>query len=809
MIDSPNASPPTEFNLMLLILLALLALTSPILWLLRPHRFRHAGWLATLPPLAVMLWLIGQSGLIAQGGVISESYAWSTTLGLALSLRVDGLALLFGLIITGVGACIALYTGYYFEDEPRQGYFYGLLFLFMTSMLGLVWADNLLALYVFWEGTSITSYLLISFKLDDRKALAGARQALIVTGLGALGMLAGLVLLAQIGGSYTISELLAQPSTTFTTHPLYGAALLLILLGALTKSAQFPFHFWLPGAMAAPTPASAYLHSATMVKAGIYLLARLHPALSDSPLWFWTLLICGGITMLLGSISALRYYDLKAILAYATVSQLGILVMLLAFSTPKAYIAVAVGILAHALYKGPLFLVAGIIDHATGTRDIRQLAGLGRPLLWVTVTATLAGLSMAGLPPFFGFLAKETLLETFYAQAEQGDNLGWVVLAAAALSGAFFVAYSLTLLWEPFFRRRAPGEQAHVHHPPAFPFVLPALILTLVGTTIPFVLQWVEKTLFAAPASAIAGAEVEVHLALWHGFTPVFLISLGVIGAGVGLFLLRGLIRWAFEDSPAWLNGADLFARLIDGLHALASVTTRLVQGGSLTVQVQVTLLCTVAFLLYAVLGANLLGDLRNDWTALPTLPEVVLAILAMVAAMVTVRTRNRLSAIISLGVVGVVVTLIFVFFSAPDLALTQLLIEVLTVVLLVFVFYRIPWRAQSTPEARLRNTLVACAVGAWGFVMTLLGVEAPFLPAISDYFLRNSVEAAHGGNVVNVILVDFRGFDTLGEISVLAIAAVGGYGLLRASRLRPIAPSPAKSSSSTEEQTDHHLPFS
>ncbi len=784
--------------------LLLLALTGPILWLIRPHRFAFAGWLAAIPPTIVTIWQVMQMGAVADGHYLTEQIVWSPAHGLELSFRLDGLSLFFGLIITGIGAAIALYTAYYLEDDPRLGYFYTLLFLFMANMLGLVWTDNLLALFVFWEGTSITSYLLISYKSDDPNALAGARTALIVTGLGALAMLAGFIFLGQGSGTYHISEIMA--GTPFDDHPYYTVATLLVLLGAFTKSAQFPFHFWLPGAMAAPTPASAYLHSATMVKAGIYLLARMHPTLSDSPLWFWTLLIGGGVTMLLGAVSAFRYYDIKALLANATISQLGILVMLLAFNSPEAYTAAVVGILAHALYKGPLFMVAGMIDHATGTRDLRRLANLRQGMPWVAVTAGLAGLSMAGLPPLFGFLSKETLLETFHHYATHDNALvGQIGLWTAALGGALFVGYSLTLLWEAFFRKEIPAANAHphpahIHHAPSFWFVFPALLLTLIGTTIPFVTGLVEKALLGAPASAIANSEIDVHLALWHGFTPVLLISIVAIAVGVALCWQRDRIRALFVYVPVQITGANIFEWIYDRSYELARVVTRVVQGGQLAGQISITLLCLVGVLLYALIGLGGLGELVIDWQAMPQFHEAVLAALAIVAAIVTVRAPDRLSAIISLGVVGVVITLLFVFFAAPDLALTQLLIEVLTVVLLVLVFFRIPPIVHlKTPRlVQWRNFLIAVAVGCVGFTLALFSVAQPYAPSISDFFLLNSVSAAHGGNVVNVILVDFRGFDTLGEITVLAIAALGGYGLLRASRLRPLRPAVAEQ---TEEQ--------
>jgi len=770
--------------------LVLLALTGPALWLLRPHRWRHAGWLAAITPAIVTGWLLSQLGAVGSGVALSEQLVWSPAFGLALDLRLDGLSLFFGLIVTGMGTAIAIYAGYYFEKKASLGYFYALLFLFMTSMLGLVWADNLLALFVFWEGTSLTSYLLISFKLSDTHALEGARRALVVTGLGSLAMLGGFVLLGQMAGTYSLSGLLALPATTLTQHALFAPMLSLVLLGAFTKSAQFPFHFWLPGAMAAPTPASAYLHSATMVKAGVYLLARLHPAFADSPLWFWALLVVGGVTMLVGAVTALRHYDLKAILAYATVSQLGVLVMLLAFDSQLAASAAVLGILAHALYKGPLFMVAGIVDHATGTRDIRKLAGLARAMPLLGAAAILAGVSMAGIIPTFGFVAKELLLEHFFALIESGQTgLGWAGLTAVVAAGALFVAYSLIIVWEAFLRRKAALKAAKVAHAPSAAFVLPVLALTVLGAAIPFFFSAIEGALFGAPAAAITGAGVDLHLALWHGWTPIFLTSLLAIGLGALLFAQRERIRGQFARAARTRGGAQTFDAAMDSLYRLARWSTRSVQGSSFPTQISIPLLGAAGFVLYA-LGRNFLGDLRVDWDTVPTFYEVVLPLLAVVATLAIVRARSRLSAIISLGLVGSVVMLIYVFFSAPDLALTQFLVEVLTLVLLVLVFYRIPTRAypRQPKHKSFKYLLISCAVGVWGFGMALLAAGEPLTQPISDYFSLNAT-AAHGGNIVNVILVDFRGFDTLGEISVMVVAALGGYALLRASRLRPVEP--------------------
>ena len=782
--------------------ISLILISGIVLYLIRPERVAWAGWLAALPPLAVTVWQVSAASSGTLSGELydafhAEQYQWIEVLGLALHFRLDGLSLLFGVIISGVGAAVALYTHYYLENDERQGYFYLALFAFMASMLGLVWADNLLTLFVFWEGTSVTSYLLIGYTHRSAIVRGGARNAFIVTAAGGLALLAGLILLGQESGSYTISEIVTRPG--LTELELYPAILVLILLGAFTKSAQFPFHWWLPGAMAAPTPASAYLHSATMVKAGIYLLARLHPALSEHPMWLWSLLIFGGITMLIGAITAVRYWDMKALLAYATVSQLGVLTTLLAFRSEAALLAVVVGILAHALYKGPLFLVAGIVDHATGSRDLRKLAGLRHSLPATSAVAIIAALSMAGLPPLFGFVAKEALLETFFESAEHGAVAGWIAFGAATIAGAFFVTFSLTLLWEAFWRPGSkdatvstssegagPVGPTPIHHAPAAPFVAAPLILVACGTVAPFALQPLSF-FFEAAASSIYGETVHKHAALWHGFTPVLLTSLLAIAAGAWLFLNRSLLRRSLARLPERLRGVVIFQGVLDGMYALAQVTARFSQGYTLASQSAIVLLA--AFLPVVVALRQIqLNDLIPTADVLPGAPETILILMTVVSAYVTIRVRTRLGAIVSLGVVGVSVTLFYVFFSAPDLALTQLLIEVLTVVLLVLVFTKLPPDTRP-PLQRLkqtRNVLVALAAGAFGFFLVLFNRSGAFQAAqsISGYFLNNSVPSGHGANVVNVILVDFRGFDTMGEITVLALAALGGYALLNAPRV-------------------------
>ncbi len=772
----------------LLLCLILLACTGPILWLLRPQRSHAFAWLAALPPAAVTVWLLSQFPVVSQGQVLIERYPWVPSLGLELSLRLDGLSLFFGLIVAGIGVFIAFYTNYYFEGDPRQGYFYLLLFAFMASMLGLVLANDILLLFVFWECTSITSYLLIAFKTDYKGATEGARRALIVTTAGGLAMLGGMVLLGQAAGSYSLSVILAEPN--LTASPIYPVALTLLLLGAFTKSAQFPFHFWLPGAMSAPTPASAYLHSATMVKAGIYLVARLQPALGDSPLWFWSLFLVGGFTMVLGAVSALRYTDMKAILAYTTIAALGTMMMLLAMPEQMAVVAATTTILAHALYKAPLFLTAGTVDHAMGTRDLRNLAGLWRVMPLVMVAAVLGALSMAGVPPTWGFVAKELLLENFFELYTHGATLvGGLGYAAAVVMAIFSAGAIFTLVWEAFFRRRADvAEPAHLHHAPSFWFVAPALLLTLIGALTPFALGQIDAIVLV-PAATILGEPIDIHLKLWHGWTPVFMTSLAVLAAGLGIVVVRRFVRALLARSPAWLNGVYVYDAIIDAVYQVAYRITRIVQGGPMAPQISVTLLAGALAFFYALTQSNWGLGLRLDSLALPTVFEFLIFVVAIMAAITTVRARSRLSAIISLGVVGVAVTLFFVFYSAPDLALTQLLIEVLTVILLVLVFFRVQADAPDGPhQGRLAfRIVVATIVGVFGFGIVLVNHLVQVGPSISPYFLANALPIGQGGNVVNVILVDIRGYDTLGEITVLGLAALGGYAVLRSPELQAL----------------------
>jgi multicomponent Na+:H+ antiporter subunit A len=750
----------------------LLALAAPAL-----HRMtgRAAGWVLALLPLAVTVYFASLLDGVASGETLSVRHDWVPSLGVNLSFALDGLSLLFVLLISGVGALVLIYSGSYLAGHPELGRLYAFLLMFMASMLGLVLADNLLALFVFWELTSISSYLLIGFDHDRAEARRAALQALLVTGGGGLALLAGLLLLGQAGGSLELSALLKQ-ADPLRAHPLYGPALLLILAGAFTKSAQFPFHFWLPGAMEAPTPVSAYLHSATMVKAGVYLLARLSPALGGTDLWITTASVVGGTTMLVGAWLALVQSDLKRILAYSTVSALGTLTLLLGLGGPLAVHAAVAFLLGHALYKGALFLVAGALDHQTGTRDVDQLGGLGRVMPLTALAAGVAALSMAGLPPMFGFIAKELSYEaTLHAPAAM-----WITAAAVA-ANALLVAAAILAGLRPFLGRALPTPRQASEAPPAL-WLGP---VALAGLSIAFGLWpgFGAEGLVSAASTSVLGQPAGAQLALWHGLTPALGLSAATLAGGFGAYAGRGLLRRAasrWEGAASW-GPAGWYELMLTGLTGLSVGLTRRLQSGYLRYYLMITVAATAGLTGYALVGRGALS-VKANWLDLRP-HEAGLAAIILLAVLAAVLAKSRLAAIAALGVVGYGVALVFVLFGAPDLAMTQFLVETLTVILFVLVFYHLPEsRIVSGRAARWRDAALAAGVGAVMTTLVLVGTPENY-PPISDYFAEHSVLRGHGRNVVDVILVDFRGLDTLGEITVLAVAAVGVYGLLKLRR--------------------------
>jgi multicomponent Na+:H+ antiporter subunit A len=747
------------------------ALAAP--WL---HRLtRHAtGWLLALVPLAIAGRLGGYLPAVMRGEAFTFRHAWAPDFGVYLSFRLDGLSLLFALLISVIGALILIYAGGYLHGHPQLGRFYFSILLFMASMLGVALADNLIALFVFWELTSFSSYLLIGFDHEREAARRAALQALLVTGAGGLALLAGFLLLGQAGGSLEISELLLR-SEAVRSSALYPAILLLVLAGAFTKSAQAPFHFWLPAAMEAPTPVSAYLHSATMVKAGVYLLARLQAALGGTDLWYVLVSAGGAVTLLLGALLAFRQDDLKRLLAYSTVSALGLMTMLLGIGTDTAVTAAMTFLLAHALYKGALFLVAGILDHETGTRHVAGLGGLRRAMPITASAAALAGISMAGLPPLLGMIGKELTLE-----AVLGAPLGSQWLSAAAMAAsALFVALAGMVALQPFFGDLRPTPQPP-HEAPLALWLGP-LALGVGGLTAGLLPVLPGENLVGPAVAAVLQRPVEVHLALWHGVTRELGYAAAAVAGGAGLYAARAPLRRAAAalTLPGRWGPAQWYDRLLDGLNALATSQTRLLQNGYLRFYLMTVMGTATALAGYTLIGGDAVVW-PGDWKAVHFY-EGGVVLLMLAAAMVSVRSTSRLGAVAALGFVGYGVALVFVLFGAPDLAMTQFLIETLTVILLVLVLYYLPpFATLSRRPARLRDALVALAGGA---VMTALVLAATYptsSPALAAYFAQNSLPLGHGRNVVNVILVDFRSLDTLGEITVLSVAGIGVYALLK-----------------------------
>ena len=731
--------------------------------------------------IAALAIVLAQAGAVLDGATFVQSWPWIPSLGLNASFRLDGFALLFALLILVIGVLVVLYARYYLAPEDSKERFYGLLLLFMGAMLGVVLSENLLLLVTFWELTSLSSFLLIGFWRHQADARRGARLALMITGAGGLALLAGVLLLGHVVGSFELTQVLAS-GALIKAHPLYETILVLVLLGAFTKSAQFPFHFWLPHAMAAPTPVSAYLHSATMVKAGIFLLGRLFPALAGTETWFFVVSGAGLATQLFASYVALFRHDLKGLLAYSTVSHLGLVTLLFGLGTPLGEIAAVFHIINHAVFKASLFMAAGIIDHETGTRDMRRLSGLARYMPWTAALATIAAGAMAGVPLLNGFLSKEM----FFAETFQVQWLGpwyWIMPVAATLAGIFTVAYSTRFVHDVFFGPAPQGLPKTPHEPPRW-MKVPVEILVglclLVGLT-PAIT--VDPLLRAAAGAVLQGPLPEFSLSLWHGFNLPLLMSVVALVGGAIVYFTR---RYHFD-----LHGYT--QRPVDGRKISEDAVGYAVRGARWLVErvanhslQRYVLLLVVAALVLGFTGAR---GLTITGTAALT-PADGLAVLVTVALVLTAIAvaalhAKRLLALLLVGIVGLAVSLAFVRMSAPDLALTQLLVEIVTVLLLLLAMYFLP--AESPPEssrARLaRDVIVAVVAGGAVAALAWALLTRPF-ESIAWYYLENAKPEGGGYNVVNVILVDFRGFDTLGEITVLGIAAVGILALLQGLKL-------------------------
>lgn len=751
-----------------------IAVTSAFLGaLLAPLLYRRlgslAGWVLALLPLSLTVYFASLLPTVVAGHTVRHSTAWVPTLSVNFSFYLDGLSLLFALLITGIGTFIVIYSGGYLKGHPDLGKFYLTILLFMASMLGLVLADNIVTLFVMWELTSLTSYLLIGFNHSEFRSRRAATQALFVTAGGGLALLAGLILLAGMGGSWEISELLPQ-GEVLRAHPLYLPALLLVLLGAFTKSAQFPFHFWLPNAMEAPTPVSAYLHSATMVKAGVYLLARLQPALGGSEVWSAALMTFGLATLLTGATLTFRHTDLKRLLAYSTVAALGALVFAIGMVPLSNYYAAmgfAAFLLAHSLYKGGLFMAAGAVDHEAGTRDITQLSGLFRAMPITGVAVVLAALSLAGLPPVLGFIGKEVL----YLASLQAAPVWMIGLAVLGFAVGATLALILVV---PFFRGKPP-EKVHEGPPSLWlgPLVLAGLGL-LVG-----LFPGLYNPLAEAVASAVKGQPIQYPLKLWPGFNLALLLSLLTVALGMGLyFLYPRLQAWMARDPvPGPENG---YVALLRGLLRLAVGLERILQSGSLRAY-----LVWVFAGLTGLVGLAFLRGGAVFWpggASSPPPAQVLLLALMLLGAVLALRLRSHLAMVVGVGIVGAGVALVFLLQNAPDLSITQFLVETLTAILIALVLLQIR-NIGPVPSGRWLDKAVALGFGGVLTLLMLGMLAQPMSPHLSEFFTQRSLPEGFGRNIVNVILVDFRGLDTFGEITVVGLAGLGVWALLK--RLR------------------------
>ncbi|WP_137937508.1 monovalent cation/H+ antiporter subunit A [Chitinivorax sp. B] len=748
---------------------------------------RLPAWLAGAVCAGLLGWLVWHAPW--PGLDISYSHRWLPALGLRFSLSLDGLGYLFGLLIAAIGLLVVVYARYYLSRADSLPRFYSYLLLFMGAMLGVVWSDNLLLLMVFWELTSLSSFLLIGFWHEGRQARIGARMALTVTGAGGLAMFAGFLLLGDIVGSFDLHAVIAARAQ-IQADPWFPLALGLILLGAFTKSAQFPFHFWLPQAMAAPTPVSAYLHSATMVKAGVFLLARLYPALGGNDWWFSMVAPVGLATLLVGAYCALYRDDLKGLLAYSTISHLGLITLLFGLDTPEAAIAGVFHIINHAIFKAGLFMTAGIIDHETGTRDMRVLRGLYRFMPVTTVLGTVAAASMAGVPLLNGFLSKEM----FYAQALAAQPLGttWLLPALAWLATALSVAYSVRFVHLVFFARPVAELPRVPHEPPRW-MRIPVELLVLLCVAVGMAPQYTVDTLLRLALPSVIGETIpSFELAIWHGWTTPLAMSMAALVVGLLIYRFMHPLGMFERRMPVHL-GSRTFATAMDELIRLARWLTQL----STDEQLRPLLRWIVVLTLLAGLLPWWAYDAPRrlpDWAGWPDDPGLIgLTLMMTVAGLLTVWLRHRrLLAMLMLAVVGLTVVLSFVQFASPDLALTQLAVEIASTVLLLLALRWLPVPTDAQPEPwwpRLRDAVLALIAGAGVFLVLYSVLQSP-QDSLSGFYLEHALPLGGGANVVNVILVDFRGFDTLGEITVLAIA-----GLLLVKLLDDYAavPQPAK----------------
>ena len=740
-------------------------------------KFLRSKWsfLLTLLPFALFLYFMTFIPAVSGTGKQFISYNWVPSMGINFNFLVDGLSLLFALMITGIGTLVFLYSSAYMKGEAYLDRFYGYLCLFMGAMLGMVLSDNIFTLFVFWELTSISSFFLIGYNNDNKESRKAALVSLAVTGLGGFFLLAAFALLGNIAGTYSIQEMISS-AALIKSDALYLVIIIFLFIAAFSKSAQYPLHFWLPGAMKAPTPVSTYLHSATMVKAGVYLLARFTPVLGNVPVWNNTLMIVGGFTMLYAAFHSIFKKDLKEILAFSTISALGMLVFLIGLGTSEALLAAVVFIIVHALYKATLFLITGIVDHETGTRDILKLSGLKKVILPVAIAGLLAMLSNSGIPPTFGFLGKDLIY---------GSTLGSETAAAALTAVTVFtnmlLLYASILVGLKPFAGSLPEAYANVHLPDRRMWI-PPLILGIAGFLLGVFPILIESSIVSPALLSIDQSAPEFHLQLWHGFNMVLALSAVTIVGGISMYYFfkpsmrhDSLLAKLYFSSPK-----NVVIQCSHKFRDFAHLWTRLLQNGYLRIYVLIIISFLTTLLAYKSFTEVQFYVNLSKVSPL-TSAELVVMVILIIALIYLVYTPSRLSAIAAMGVIGYCICLIFVFYSAPDLAMTQFAIDTLTVILFILVLYRLPKYVNYAGWlVRLRDGLLALFFGSLITILALEVLNEPTAKETTRFFAENAYTIAKGKNVVNVILVDYRGIDTMVEITVLTISALGVFALLK-----------------------------
>jgi len=752
---------------------------------------KKIGWIVSLLPLTLFVWFAMQLPKIMNGEAVTVFYEWIPSMGINFSLYLDGLNLLFGFLIAGIGFLVVIYSIFYLCAKENLVNFYVFILLFMGAMLGVVTSNNLVLMYLFWELTSFSSFLLIGFWYYKERSRYGAQKSMLITVMGGFSMLAGIILLWVTTGTFEIrgAEGIIANSALIKESALYIPIALLILFGAFTKSAQVPFHIWLPDAMEAPTPISAYLHSATMVKAGIFLIALMTPALGGTEFWMLTVSGIGITTLLLGSYLALRQKDLKAILAFSTVSQLGLVIALIGYGTPAAILAGIFHLFNHSAFKGSLFMMVGIVDHETGTRDISKLRGLAKVMPVTAAVAGIGTLAMAGLPPFNGFLSKDMFFKASLDVVNTSFAFmypyGWIFPVVAVIASTFTFIYSLTIFLKVFFGGELTTETPKVPHEAPFGLLAPAIVLAGITVTVGLFPNLVSQAILEPAVLAVSGVQYNVSIYHWHGIGPGLWIKVFIIAAGLFLYWHLDTLRAVIARVPNAINAISsnrfydwaLPATLSGALKVTNAHMTGRLRDYNLFVMLYVVLVVGGTIFFKDALRINI--DSFSPVAAY----EVILGIVLAGAAIGVVFAKGRLAATVSLGVAGFMVAFFFALFRAPDLVLTQLIIETVTLALLLMAFSRLPkyLDESSTPATtKIANGVVAISVGVMAALLTMIGHSSRFYESIAYYFIENSYEFGGGTNAVNVVLVDFRGLDTLGEAVVLGIAGLGVYAMIK-----------------------------